>query len=70
MVARQILVNACGTGSPFGDCPDDQRLTAAGVAADEHAIHVGGVVVVSRHVATFVERHAKLGDDCVSFQGR
>src|SRR6185312_12050365 len=66
--AGQILVDTCGTGSPFSDCPDNQRLTAAGVAAHKHAIHIGGVVLVSRHVATFIERHAKLRDDCVRFR--
>ena len=41
-------------GAPFGDGPDDQRLTTAHVTGDEHAGNVGGPALVALDVTATV----------------
>ena len=59
--AGQVLVHPGRAGPALGDGPDDQRLAAAGVAADEDALDVGGVVVVPGDVAALVRVDARAG---------
>src|SRR5687767_1579430 len=63
--SRQILINTGGASAALSDRPDDQRLTATGVAAHEDTVHVSGVVLVPRDIAALVNRNAKLRDDRV-----
>ena len=55
-----MRVNRGGRSATFGDGPHDEALAAAHVAGDEHAVHVGAVVVGARDVAARVERDAEL----------
>src|SRR3954447_3419661 len=66
--AGQILINPGGASATFSDSPNDQRLTAASVTADEHTIHIGGIVLVPPQVAALVERAPELGDDSVALR--
>ena len=48
--AHQVGIHRAGRSSPFGDRPDNQRLTAATIAGGKHSGHVRGERTISGSV--------------------